>query len=196
MAGNKAKLVTKLDDMTDDKTKEIKKYFDDKASKLNAKAPKDLSRPLNYMEQEALQILFATGEFMDNLRTVLEPRLAQIPRSKQRIGLMQSAARTLFRDVIQQMDVEAADRFVKTAQVMRCEVRPAGVSKVPRRDDETIVRCEDLYTLVESVYKHECMMCDKQGKEVKRCKLKKAIDRMMILTTHEETGEGRCWYQL
>lgn len=196
MKSDKAKLASPLDDMVDDKTKEMKQFFSDKAAKLNAKAPKDLNRPLNYLEQEALQILFATGEFMDNLRTVLEPRLAQIPRAKQRVGLMQWGARTLFRDVIEQMPVEAADRFVRTAQVMRCEVRPAGVSKAPRDHDETIIKCQDLYTLAESVYRHECMMCGKHGKEVRRCKLKKTLDAMMILTAHETVEEGGCWYQL
>lgn len=184
------------DDVVDERTKENKRIVAERAAKLNAKAPRDLRRPLNHMEQEALQILFATGEYLDNLREVLKPRLVTIKRANQRVGLMQWCARSLFRDILSQMDVQVADRFAKTAQVMRCECRPTGVSSVPRTHDETIVNCQDLYTLVESVYRHECMMCNKRGKEVKRCKLKKGLDNMMILTAHETVDEGGCWYQL
>ena len=191
-----AKLIPNRDDMCDEKTKELKAYFADKAGKLNAKAPKELDRPLNQMEQEALQILFATGEFMDNMSSVLEPRLKQIKRGKQRVGLMRWAARSLFADIIEQLTTDAARRFVKTAQVMRCEVRPAGVSAAPREHDETIIRCNDLYTLAEEAYRGKCIMCDRQGKEVKRCKLKKALDDNMLLNAHEATEKGGCWYQL
>lgn len=191
-----AKLATPVDGMCDKKSQNMKGYFADKAKQLNAEAPKDLSRPLNYLEQEALQALFAFGEFTDNLSSVLAPRLAVIPRARQRVGLMRWAARSLFRDVLEQMTDDAADRFVKTAQVMRCEVRPVGVSKVPREHDETIVKCSDLYVLTEHVYRQECVMCDRHGKEVKRCKLKKTLDNMMILTAHEAVNEGGCWYQL
>ena len=184
-----------VEDVVDERTKEYKKIVAERAARINANAPKDLHRPLNHMEQEALQILFSTGEYLDNFREVLKPRLMPIKGASQRVGLMQWCARSLFRDILEQMDVQVADRFARTAQVMRCECRPAGVSQI-KRDDEVVVSMQDLRTLADSVRKQECMMCDHHGKEVKRCKLKKALDSMMILTSHETVDEGGCWYQL
>lgn len=183
-------------DISSKESKANKKKYAEMAQKLREKAPAAVGRPLNWMEQQSLQTIFAIGEFPDVAKGVLGPRLDTIRNSKQRLGIIQWAARSLFEDCIKQLTPDQADRFVKTAQVMRCEVHPAGISKAPRTKDETIVNCQDLYALVESVYRHECMMCSKKGREVKKCGLKKALDAMMILTAHEEASEGDCWYQL
>ena len=157
------------------------------------RTPPELTRPLNYLEQEELQILFALGENMDTAREVLAKRCAHIKNSKQRISIAQWACRSLFLDVLKQLPVPLQDRFIAQSRVMRAEVRPSGVSQVKRSNDQTICFCDDLYTLTETVYKSHCIMCNKTGKDAKKCKVKKALDNMQILTPVDNAD---CWYKL
>lgn len=175
----------------DQATKAFKAEMQQQSRALNTRpGADDPHRPLNQMEQQVAHSLFAIGEFMDITRNVLEKRGAHIKNSRQRIGILQWAARSLFEDLIALLDRPSAERFVRNTRTMRIRVVPAQVGQLPVQT--RIISDDDLCEISEAAWRGTCMMCDRRGVDAKQCPLKKALDHTMLLTTCDGAD---CWYK-
>ena len=180
-------------DYADAEGKKRRETVEEKSRKLNEIQSRTETpwRPLNHMEQPAVFSLYAIGEVADDMRNVLGRRLKSIPNGKQRIGIMQWAARSLFNDVVHQLPRPTLERFVSYSQNMAVKVSPKSIGKP--QPWQQIIWEEDLCDIAAAAWRNTCMMCEKKGKEASECKLKRALDRVQILDTSDNPD---CWYRM
>ena len=147
-------------------------------------------RPLNHIEQSAVHTIFGIGEFVDMARDALGRRLKTIPNGTQRLGLMQWAARSLFLDVLQQLDQESAHRFAVNTSAMALSCSPKRVGQPPKA--ARIAWDDDLADITEAAWRGTCELCSKSAAEARACPLKRAFDHMQMLDTCDNPA---CWYR-
>ena len=125
-------------------------------------------RPLNHLEQSAVHTIFGIGEF----------------------GLMQWAARSLFLDILQQLDQESAHRFAVNTSAMALSCSPKRVGQPPKA--ARVAWDDDLADITEAAWRGTCELCSKSAAEARACPLKRAFDHMQLLNTSDNTT---CWYR-
>ena len=180
-------------DLASKESRDFKVRITEKAAKLNAIAARnerDGVRPLNHLEQNALHTIYAIGEFCDLARECLQRRGRTIPRFNSRIGIMQWAAKSIFKDVVENLDQLSATKFAVNSSLMTLQCRPKSVGVPPPYS--RIVGDDELADIHEAAWRGTCMFCEKSAQEARKCKLKKAFDLTMML---DPTDNKCCWWR-
>ena len=113
----------------------------------------------------------------------LEKRLRSIPRGwmrfRQAMGLLDRMFDSLV-PTINDRQLKQINNTIKNGEVA-VKLRRAGVYD----DDMNVVRADTLSVVVGTAMRAECMLCVKDRAEIKRCRLRKAIDELCPPQSYE-----------
>lgn len=137
---------------------------------------KELPRSaLSYAEFWAFKY-FAAAMSCINTDGTLERRMAMIPNGKRDYHCIQTLMGKLFENLCRTVDNKHLKQLSEEMRRTKLLVRTKGAAVADTDIDFVVVERETYLKLVKMLTDQYCMMCDKTGKESKRCKLRKLLD--------------------
>ena len=149
----------------------------------------------NIMEANAREI--HTIEFLAGLdaqlvegQEILRERLKLIPNGWRDFRLAVKSAERVLDAIYSTLPNKTLVHMQKLAQYGQIVIRPKPTVKL--HDDAQIVCADDLKMLINTAIASECLLCVKDAREQKKCKLRKVL--MNIAPTAELRKDGLCAY--
>ncbi len=126
--------------------------------------------------------------------TELEPLLKLVPGGKRDLGLLKAKAAKLFDDLLLVTPTDTLYAMRNSLKRIRCRI---GVPLIGGENANAemgwVVSFDDLTTLTNACY-DKCMLCDRTGGEISKCKLRKTFQNLPSPDEPEPMGTG-CGYR-
>lgn len=132
--------------------------------------------PLTSRETRSIEMIAVLDARLANDRPYLEDRLRSVPDLYRQWRIAETAVCKVVDGLYETLDEKTLMRIRKIYNNGEVIVRPKG--SLTKDSDTAIVLAEDLKTLVDTVTSSECGMCLKDGKNIKRCKVREALMRL------------------
>lgn len=132
---------------------------------------------MNAKELNGIEFLAALSGQMDKHCMILKPRLKAIPNAWRQYRLIESALHRLLGDMYQTLTVKSLQRIKNMMQYGEVKIAIAPIER--HALGYVTVHEKDLALVVTTAMQGECAMCIKDGDDVKRCPLRKALWEMM-----------------
>ena len=121
---------------------------------------------------------------------ILKPRLDAIPGGWMNYRTASSRIEKVLDGIYQTLPMKTLRHMDRLCQCGEVIIRPKPAIKMP--DDTRIVLSDDLKMLINVAITNECAMCIKDGREQKKCALRKALEN--IAPTAGVSKKGLCAY--
>ncbi len=132
---------------------------------------------MNAKELHGVEFLAALSGQMDKHCMILKPRLQAIPNGWRQYRLIESTLHKLLGDVYQTMTVKSLQRMKNMMQYGEVKISIAPIER--HALGYVTVHEKDLALVVTKAMQGECAMCIKDGDDVKKCPLRKALWEML-----------------
>lgn len=132
---------------------------------------------MNAKELHGVEFLAALSGQMDKYCDVLKPRLQAIPNGWRQYRMIQSALHRLLGDMYHTMTVKSLQRIKNMMQYGEVKINIAPIER--HALGYMTVHEKDLSVLTTAAMQGECAMCIKDGDEVKKCDLRKALHEIV-----------------
>lgn len=151
--------------------------------------------PLSQEEYNGLKYIMASFTATKNAEDRLEKRLRGVPGAWRDIHLCSSKLLHVFESILPTIPREKLKMVKAELPQIELYVRIKGASVFDLDEyDNVIVPKKTLDALAKVACNRECELCDKHGKEVKRCKLRKLLGETFPYDLPEAAGDG-CVFQ-
>lgn len=144
-------------------------------------------KPLHSSEYANVRAIFGLLSELGYAEKYLEPRLRMIPNGWRDFRMLLSVTSKLVTELVKTVPIEKRKSIQHELKNVRVEVTVKQTSP-PNIDGLTYVPIDSLIQLMLKVSDIECLICEKTGKECKRCKLRKLFDSML----HYEIDSNVC----
>ena len=124
-------------------------------------------------EIRSLVYLCALDKKLQSCRDLLEQRLRGVPDLWRQYRLAESAMGKTVEGLLSTASPSALSYLQSMMTSSEIAIRPTGAAST--RGDTQVVLQSVLTELVNTCIKNECFFCEKEGKEVKKCDLRKAL---------------------
>lgn len=132
---------------------------------------------MNAKEIHGVEFLAALSGQMDKNCRILKPRLQAIPNGWRQYRLIESTLHKLLGDMYQTMTVKSLQRI---QNMMRHGEVKINIAPIERHAlGYVTVHEKDLALIVTAAMQGECAMCIKDGDDVKKCQMRKALWEML-----------------
>ena len=147
-------------------------------------------RPVLGEEMQIIEYLAAMDYKMGKAGDVMRERLKLIPNGWRQWRLMVSIINRLVPQVYSVIPVKTRRHIENLCNHGEVVIRIKPTARVP---EHTLISDDDLCVVCDAAMENECAICLKQGKEIDRCPLRKAM--LHIAQPFTETPTS-CGYQL
>lgn len=172
----------------------VRSLINGEGLKAREAAEKDRA-PLKRDEYYALKFLMSLGPAVMMVRDQLGKRLSGIKYAKRNIGMALYCM-----DQLENMVLDTAP--VKQLKQLQHEIENSEVfvrtkSFTPYNNDATDyvpISREDLKTLITYAVQYECDVCEKHGKEAKKCPLNQLLRTVAVYEAPALSSSGECFF--
>lgn len=147
------------------------------------------ARPLNGNEQRVLEYLAAMDAKIIESGEALRPRLNQIPNGWRQWRLMASTVGKLLEDIYGTLPMKNLRHMANICNYGEVLVRMRPAVRVP---DYLLVNENDLRLVINKAMAGECAICVRQGKEIDRCPMRRA---MLNIAPPMDESDTDCGYR-
>lgn len=127
-------------------------------------------------ETRSIEMIAVLDARLANDRPYLEDRLRSVPDLYRQWRIAETAVCKIVDGLYDTLPTKTLMRIRKIFNNGEVIVRPKG--GLTKDSDTAIVLAEDLKMLADTARKSECAMCLKEGKDIKRCKLRESLMRV------------------
>ena len=151
--------------------------------------------PLSQAEYDGLKYIMAAFTSSKNAADYLEKRLRSVPNAWRDIHLCSSKLLAVFQSLLQTIPRAKLKMIQTELPLIEVYVRIKGAAIYDiDADDHAIIPRKTLNELGRVACKRECELCDKKGKAVKGCRLRKLLGETFPHELPEAVGDG-CVFQ-
>lgn len=147
-------------------------------------------RPLNYRELNLCMILYALDANLQENGHVLKNRFAGIKRGKSHWGMFRWLARKIIEELVDTMDDN--DRRKMMVLKSHGSLSVKAFTDIKKDQWDIVVSADDFNWLASYAIDANCATCMREGKEIKKCKLRQT---MIHCVPPKETSMIGCEYQ-
>ena len=143
-------------------------------------------------ETRSIEMIAVLDARLANDRPYLEDRLKSVPDLYRQWRIAETSVCKVVDGLYETLPDKTLLRIRKIFNNGEVIVRPKG--SLTKDNDTAIVLAEDLTLLAETAKNSECAMCLKEGKDIKRCKLREALMRVSPPVQVFDEGSSLCEY--
>ena len=124
----------------------------------------------------------------------LEPLLKLVPGGKRDLGMLKTKVAKLFDNLLLVTPTDTLYSMRNSLKMIRCRIGvPLIGNERANAEMGWVVSFDDLTTLTNACY-DKCMLCDRTGGEISKCKLRKTFQHLPSPDEPEPMGTG-CGYR-
>ena len=142
-------------------------------------------------EQKCIEYLVAMDSRLSQCGDAMRERLRRIPNGWRQWRLIATSLERLLPEILDTMPMKSLQYLYNISQHGEVLIRYRPVSRAP---EWKMVKDEDLEVLVNTAMASECAMCLRQGAEVKKCALRRALCDMAPVDEDFDVPSG-CGYR-
>lgn len=150
---------------------------------------------LSYREYTGLRQLFGISHIWEKQGHELEKRLRKIPGGWRDARLIMTLADKLLARVLKTIPEDKLRQIAKELDNTYLEITvKRNISGEPHGDMYTYVETKTLERVTDKAMEINCAFCQKKGKEVRDCQLRKDIERMYNWDFPQVGNDGECHF--